>query len=143
VTRIIVDASVLVACALSDGSSRRALFQATDVEFYVPEFILEELRRKTPKLLALSGLPPPVLTGLIDDLFGRVDVVPRWAYAGQMKEALELTRAAGAEGDEDYVALALALEAPVWTYDKDFRRIRRIKVVRNPESALEQSRGKG
>jgi predicted nucleic acid-binding protein len=138
VTRIIVDASVLVACALADGSSRRTLLQATGVEFYAPQYVLDELRRKTPKLLALSGVPPIVLTALIDDLVSRVVVLPYRTYAGRMDQALKLTAAAHAEGDEDYVALALTLNAPIWTCDKDFRRIRGVKVIRRAEIRLER-----
>jgi predicted nucleic acid-binding protein len=129
VIRIVVDASVLVACALSDGKSRKVLFNSAGVEFYSPEFVLEELRRKSPKIIALSGIPPNLLTSLIDDLIERVNVVPYQGYGLRMEEALNLTNAVDAHGDEDYVALALALDAPIWSYDKDFRRIRRIEVV--------------
>ncbi len=128
-TKIVVDASVLVACTLSDGKARRALFQTSTAEFYAPEFVLDELKRKIPKILGISRVAPGVLTILIDDLLGRVTVVRRQAYAVRMEEALTLTTAAHARGDEDYVALALVLDAPIWTYDKDFKRVKGIKVV--------------
>lgn len=128
-TKIVVDASVLVACALSDGKARRTLFQASGAEFYAPEFVLDELKRKFPKILAISRVAPAVLAALIDDRLGRVSVVPRQGYAIRMEEALRLTVAANARGDEDYVALALVLDAPIWTYDKDFKRVKGIKVA--------------
>ncbi len=124
-----MDASVLVACALSNGSSRRALLHTVQTEFCAPEFITEELRRKSPKIIVLSGIAPSVLAVLLDDLFDRVNIVPHQAYAHRMAQARALTRAADAQGDEDYVALALALDAPIWTYDKDFNRIQGIRLT--------------
>jgi predicted nucleic acid-binding protein len=129
VTRVVVDASVLVACALSDGSSRRVLLQTAQTEFFAPEFVSEELRRKSPKIIALSGIAPSVLAVLLDDLLDRVNIVPFQGYAHRMEQARALTRAAEPLGDEDYVALSLALDAPIWTYDKDFNRIQGIKLT--------------
>jgi predicted nucleic acid-binding protein len=130
VIRVVVDASVLVACALADGSSRRTLLDRLDVDFYAPEFVIEELRKKTPRMIALSGLGPTLLSELLDELVKRVTIVPAEGYSSKRKEAIRLATAAGAHGDEDYVALALALDAPIWTFDKDFLRIRGIVVTR-------------
>lgn len=42
---------------------------------------------------------------------------------------IEREEAAHAEGDEEYLALAEFLDSPVWTYDKDFRRVRGVKAL--------------
>ena len=128
-TNVIVDASVILACAISDGKARRTLLAASNIEFYSPEFVLEEVRRSLPKVIALSGVSPAILSTLLDDVFSRVAVVPRVAFADALPEARSLTARADAAGDEDYVALALKLRAPVWTYDKDFHRIPKIRVI--------------
>jgi predicted nucleic acid-binding protein len=135
VTGVVVDASVLIACAISDGKARRTFFSASGIEFYAPEFVQEELLKRTPRILALSGVPPPVLSALWDDLFARLTIVPRAAFSHRLKQATQLTEKADARGDEDYVALALALDAPVWTYDKDFARVREIRVVSREQIA--------
>ena len=128
-TTVIVDTSVYIACAISDGKARRAFFAATNVEFFAPEFVLEELRHRMRKIIALSGEAPTVLSALIDDLFARTSIVPREGFAHRLREARKLTVSAGAPGDEDYVALALTLRAPIWTYDNDFHRMPAIRVV--------------
>lgn len=128
-TIVVVDASVIVACAIADGKARRTLLLDSDVEFYAPQFVLEEVRRRVPKILALSGVAPSILTALLDDLFSRIAVVPRQGFIDRMEEATDLAKRAGAQGDEDYVALALTLDAPIWTYDNDFHRVRGIRVV--------------
>lgn len=128
-TGVVVDASVLVACALSDGKTRRAFFSSYRRDYFAPEFIREELLSRVPKILALSKVAPIDLSVLLDDLFGRMTIVPREGYLRQLPLARKVAERADADGDEDYVALALTLDAPVWTYDKDFLRIREIRVI--------------
>jgi predicted nucleic acid-binding protein len=129
VTSVVVDASVLVACAISDGKARRAYFSATGLEFYAPEFVREELLKRAPKILAIARVPPPTLSSLFDELFGKLTIVPRATYRYRLSEAKRIVERADARGDEDYVALALVLNAPIWTYDKDFHRIGEVRVV--------------
>ncbi len=135
-TSVIVDASVIVACAISHGKARRALLTAAEVEFYAPAFVQEEVRRRSPKIIALSGVGPTVISTLLDDLFARVAIVPREGFKARLQEATDLVARANADGDEDYVALALALAAPIWTYDNDFHRIKGIRVVSREQVEL-------
>lgn len=128
-TSVVVDASVIVACAISDGKARRTLLSATGVEFYAPAFVQEEVRRRSPKVIMLSGVGPTVISTLLDDLFSRIAIVPREAFESRLSQAIRLADRAGAMGDEDYIALALVLAAPIWTYDNDFHRIKGIRVV--------------
>lgn len=128
---VVVDASVLIACAAADGTSRRAYFTAHGLDFYAPEFIREELLKRIPRILAHSQVAPADLSALLEDLFSRLTIVPREGFGTRLGEATRIVARANAMGDEDYVALALALGAPIWTYDKDFSRIREVRVVRS------------
>lgn len=132
-TEVVVDASVLVACAIANGKARRALFASVNTDFFAPALIRDELVRRVPKILALSVISPSVLSALLEDLFSRVTVIPLEGFAHRMAEAIELTTRANAQGDEDYVALALALNAPIWTYDRDFHRISGVRVIGREE----------
>jgi len=133
VTRVVVDASVLVACAISDGKARSTLLSASSVDFFAPAFVLDEFKRHIPKIIALSGVAPPILSALADDLVARVRTVSREGYASALARARKLVELAQATGDEDYVALAIALDAPIWTYDKDFRRVKTIRLISREE----------
>lgn len=132
-TRVVVDASVLLACAISDGKARRTLLSANSVDFIAPAFILDEFQRHIPKIIALSGVAPSILSALAEDLFARVRTVARDGYASALPSARKLAERAHASGDEDYVALAITLHAPIWTYDKDFRRIKAIRLISRQE----------
>lgn len=137
-TSVVVDASAIVACAIADGKARRAFLTSANVEFYAPAFVVEEVRHRMPKIIALSGVGPSVLSALMDDLFARIVVVPREGFIHRMAEATALAKRADAHGDEDYIALALTLGAPVWTYDRDFHRIKGVRVVSREQVEIGQ-----
>jgi predicted nucleic acid-binding protein len=130
--RIVVDASVLVASLMADGRARHALLH-TPSTLYVPPRVFEELERKAGKIAARARLDRTVVEALMADIRQRIEVVPEALLAPFLPEARARAQEADAEGDEDYVAASLALDAPIWTYDRDFRRIRGIRVIGTAE----------
>lgn len=127
-TKVVVDASVLVASLIADGRARHALLHSSST-LYVPPRVFEELDAKVAKIAKRARIDRTVVEALLADIRRRVEIVPEALLAPFLPEARKLALAAGAEGDEDYVATALALDSPVWTYDKDFGRIRGIRVI--------------
>lgn len=127
-TGIVVDASTLLAALMADGKARRALLH-TSATLYAPPLLLEEVEARLGKAAAQAKVAPAAVETLWADLRGRIAVVPAGVLAPFMDEARALATKADAEGDEDYVAAALALDAPVWTYDDDFRRIPGIRTI--------------
>ncbi len=139
-TRVVLDASVLVACLFKDGNARRTLLDlSAEVLLLAPAELPEEARRQLSRVQARAGLDRATLEGILSLLLERIEVVSRAGYAPFEERAKELARAADAEADWPYVALALAEKAPIWTYDKDFRRVVGLKVLTTAEvQALEQ-----
>ncbi len=131
---VVVDASVLIAALMADGTARRVLVHAP-CSFYVPPRILEETNKHLPKIAKRAGLPQQSIKAVIEDLFTRIEVVPPALIAPFLAEATKRTKKADALGDEHYVALALALDAPLWTYDDDFGRISGIRTISTTEVA--------
>ena len=127
-TKVVVDASVLVATLMADGRARHALLHAA-VALYVPPRVFEELEAKAGKIAARAHVGRPIVEALVADVRRRVEVVPEVLLTPFLPEARTRARAAGAEGDEDCVASALALEAPIWTYDHDFGRVRGVRII--------------
>lgn len=126
--RLVVDASVLTAALMADGRTRHPLLHPPG-PLYVPPRIFVEIEANTAKIVKRARVPRPVAAAVVEDVRTRVQVVPAAMLAPFLGEARRRTATAGAWGDEDCVALALAMKAPVWTLDKDFRRIRGIRVV--------------
>lgn len=131
-TRIVVDASVIVASLMADGRARHALLHYPST-LYVPPRVFEELEKKAGKIAARARLDRTVVEALLADIRGRIEVIPEALLAPFLVDARARSLAAGAEGDEDHVAAALALDAPIWTYDRDFRHIRGIRLIGTAE----------
>lgn len=135
-TKVVVDASVLVASLMADGRARHALLHSPSA-LYVPPRIFEELEAKIGKIAKRARVDRGIVTALLADLRRRIEVVPEALLAPFLPEARARAEAADAAGDEDYVAAALALDAPIWTYDRDFSRIRGVRILGTAEVAGE------
>jgi len=137
-TKVVVDASVLVASLMADGRARHALLHSP-FALYVPPRVFEELQAKAEKIAKRARLDQTVVDALLADLRSRIEVVPDALLAHFLPDARARAVAAGAEGDEDYVAAALALDVPIWTYDRDFARVRGVRVIGTAEVAGERA----
>jgi len=133
--RIVVDASILVAALMANGTVRDALLSPTDHEYVAPKYLESELDRQLSRISARSGLPIESVRALIEDLLEALELIPVGVYAEFLPGAASLVARANAAGDQDYVALALFLDAPIWTLDKDFDRISEISVLKTPDIA--------
>jgi len=129
VKRIVVDASVLLAGLFKDGTVRDALLNTHESLFAAPSYLKDEATRHLAEVAARARIPAPTVEAVLEDLLGAIELMPPGVYSGSMQFAMKLARAVGALEDADYLALALALDAPIWTLDKDFRRIPGIRVL--------------
>jgi predicted nucleic acid-binding protein len=133
VRQVVVDASVILAGLFKNGTVRDTLLNVEGLYLTAPAFLREELEKKLPVVVERTGVPRETLESVLEDLLGAIDLVPSGVYMDRLAEARRLTLRANARGDEDYVALSLALGAPVWTLDKDFHRISGIRTLTTKE----------
>ena len=103
--------------ALLGGNARRVFFESGAEEFAVPEFVLGEVRAYIPILSSKAGLDPNVLDFLLTLL--PLSPYPASAYRRSMPKAKTLIGRRD-PGDVDTLALALHLDLPLWTNDRDF-----------------------
>lgn len=135
-TIVVVDASVLVACLLKDGRAREVLLNHPEVQFVAPAFVLEELAASRATLASRFRVQTAAFDAVMGEIRERVQVVAARAYATHREEAQRRAKKAQAWGDDEYVALAMALDAPIWTYDDDSGRIEGVR--RTTASQIEQ-----
>ncbi len=127
---IIVDASVVLAGLFEDGTVRDILINFEDAEWVAPQYLRSEVERHLADVVLRSRKPEGTVRAVLEDVLAAIDIVPVGAYSSLMDRARDVARRAGAQGDEDYIAMALALEAPVWTLDKDFVRVPGVTILR-------------
>ena len=125
---MIVDASVVIAALMADGSTRHAFLHSV-TPLSAPAYVKDEVQRHVGAIVKRSGLAQAVVDEAIVELFSRVQLVPGAMYASKLSEARQRCKKAQANGDEDYVALALTSGEPIWSLDADFDRVEGIRRV--------------
>jgi predicted nucleic acid-binding protein len=131
--RIVVDATVVVASLMADGRVRDVLLSSRDLEFFAPRYTQVELERNLSRIASRSRVSLGTVRALTEDAFESVELLPASVYTHLLADATALAKAADARGDEEYIATALFLDAPIWTLDKDFRRVKGIKCLNTQE----------
>lgn len=125
-----MDANVLMAALKRDGRVRGLLIGAPPhVAFYAPEFLFLEVEEHLDELAEAAGVPRLALGAVLRVLRPRITVIPPEATEHVIQRARLLAAKAQAPDDEEYVALALAMDAPIWSFDKDFDRIPGVRRV--------------
>jgi len=131
--RVVVDASVVLAGLFKDGTVRDVLLNAEDLSFSAPLYLREEVEKQLARVASRAGIPRETVESVLEDILGAIDLVPSGVYSASLDLARRLAKRAEAVGDADYIALCLALEAPVWTLDKDFDRVPGLRVLRTKD----------
>lgn len=115
-SRLVVDANPILA-ALLGGQARRVFFETSVREFAVPEIVVSEVSEHIPRLAKKLGARQTFLEYALDLLPLRR--YPARAYRRTMAEARG--RIGRRDPDDiDVLALALRLQVPVWSNDRDF-----------------------
>lgn len=116
---LVLDANILIRAVL--GRRVLSLLDAYEdsIEFYAPDVCFEDAGKYLPTLLASRGDDPQIGSAVLDQIRLLVTPVDRALY--QHLEPLARRRVA-IRDEEDWpvVAVALLLDLPIWTEDKDF-----------------------
>ena len=128
-TRIVVDASVVLSSLIAAGETRALLLGHYALELYTPDVLRVQVGKHLSTLARRTSKPSEVIEALLREVILSVDVVPTSAFAAYLPSARRRAKAGHAVGDEAYIALAELLSAAVWSYDKDFRRVKGLTVL--------------
>lgn len=97
----------------------RTLQAQPDVRFLCPKYVLVELFKHKERIVAATGIEEPALLGLLHTLLQRIHFFDEDGVGiGSWTEAWRLCRDVD-ENDVAYVALALELDAELWTSDRE------------------------
>jgi predicted nucleic acid-binding protein len=116
---LVLDANILIRAVL--GSRVLSLLRkyADQVEFLAPDKAFEEAREWLPVVLTRRQLPLAPALAALDLIASLVQVVDSEVYA-QFETAARRRIGKRDEDDWPVLAVALALECPIWTEDADF-----------------------
>ncbi|HOV42892.1 MAG TPA: PIN domain-containing protein [Syntrophothermus lipocalidus] len=124
-----MDANVILS-ALIGGKAIRVFIEAKELKFVTTDRVVGEVREYIPVLAKRKNLSRNVMEAVFSLL--ELEVVEKEAYLQHVPKALELIGRRDPD-DADLVALALALNCPVWTNDNDLVELKEIKTLTTAE----------
>lgn len=116
---IVLDANILIRAVL--GAKVMALLEKHHghVQFFAPDSCYEDALKYLPSILEKKGIKASLITQVIEQL--KVLVIPVDDTLVEIYKTQAIQRLYNRdEQDWAILALALALDCPIWTEDKDF-----------------------
>ena len=125
-TKYVVDTNVMVAWLLKPDGLSGKIIRSLELELYTPYKTIDELWRNKSEWDRKNSRVD--LARFVDQLEYYIHVQRVDSNSPHMFEARNLMRSVDPD-DSEFVALAIMLEVPIWSYDPHLRRQRRVKVV--------------
>ena len=116
---IVLDANILFRAVLGNKVPTFLANYQNDVRYFTPSYCYVELEKYLPKIAENNNLPLEQILNTVEKL--KQVVIPLQDEIYQHVEAEARNRIESRdENDWPIVALAMALNCPIWTEDKDF-----------------------
>ena len=130
----VIDANEFFSCIIAKGKRLNSrtldVFFSESVKLFAPIKLLEELNMNEEEIIKKSGFSEYESASFIDILKIRITFVPLEEFTYRIDEAKLL---APHLKDVQYFALALHLNAKIWSQEKSFKNQNRIRVISTNE----------
>lgn len=129
--RLVVDTNVVFSALIAGGVTREILLTG-EHEFLAPEHFFAEFRGNQAAVSSKTGLSESELDLLLHLLFERIRIVPRMEFEDTVTEAEDAIGTVDPD-DVPFLALAMHVNAEVWSDDEHFQRQDAVRVWRTHE----------
>jgi len=127
----VIDTNVLFSFFKRDSTTRKLILCISlDTPIYAPEYLLEELRRYSTVIMRKAHLTHEDFERILALLRKYVTFIDYESYADFIDVAIKITPD---PKDVDFVALALKLNAILWSNDKELRTVPVLEVLNTRE----------
>ena len=132
--RLIIDTNVLFTYFWKNSVFRDILLNQ-DLEFYSPEYALEELNKYSNIIRKKAKITPAQYKNILSELIEKIYFISVKDYKEGLKETYKEIKDKNKEiiDDIDFLALAHALQCPLWSNDKLLKTQEIIVVVSTDE----------
>ncbi len=116
---VVIDANrIFSELIAANHQLRRAFASLPETRFLCPKYVFVEIFKHKERIVAASGLPENELLSLLHSILERIEFIDEDSIRlGSWTESWRLCRDVD-ENDTAYVALALDLDALLWTSDR-------------------------
>lgn len=123
--KVVVDSNILFSFFNTDSDVRELLL-TPELVFFTPEATKFEIERHSGDITAVADITQEEFEWLWNILFEAVQQVPLEEYESAIDEAFDIVPD---RKDVAYFALALSLDAPVWSNESGLKEQDRIDVL--------------
>ena len=127
--RLVVDMNILFSFFKKQTFTRRILTR-NDLILYAPSYALEEIKRYEDEIKKKGKINDSVFDLYKKVISWFVTFIPAKEYALYKEQAIALSPD---PDDAVYFALALQLQCPIWSNDKQLKQQTAVKVFSTPE----------
>ena len=119
---VVVDTNILFAALRSVNRQTRRILYRDDIEFFAPKFIIVEIFEHKERIIAKANVPAEEVYEFLDDVIQRITFVSNeFISLAHYVEAHRLCKDVD-ENDTPFVALALELNATLWSKDDTLKK---------------------
>lgn len=124
--KIVVDTNILMSALIKDSITRKIITDS-GLEFYYPEISLNELKRYERLILDKSRLKTLEYKKLLKNLLDNVMLISTKYFDDKINEASKMMKHIDPD-DVVFLACAIALNANIWSDDKDFQKQKKVNI---------------
>ena len=125
---IVIDSNILISALIKDSSTRRIIVES-GLEFSYPEISLQEISKHKQLILQKGGYTEDKLQKIMNKLLEYINLIPTQIIQPKLTEATTIIGSID-PNDVVFIAAALALNAKIWSEDKDFERQTKITILK-------------
>lgn len=128
--KIVVDTNIIISALIRDGITRKIIFSPF-IQFFTPDYSLEEIYRYEEYICKKSKLKSETFQTVLNLIFEKIQIIPEKVYQCKINQARNMIEDLD---DVPFIALFLALKADgIWTDDKHFKTRKNLLIFRTKE----------
>lgn len=129
--KVVVDTNIIFSGIVSKSKTREILVEST-LDMFAPEYLHKEVRKHKKTIRKKSELTEPEIETLLDIILENVNIIQKEEYLSEYTEAKDLIEHIDPD-DVPFLAIALSIEADIWSDDKHFQKLDEVKTWTTPE----------
>lgn len=135
---VVVDVNVILSSLLGKGDSSKVFslnFLFNKFDFIAPEFLLIELEKHRDEIRVRSNLSDEDFDDALEFILEQITFVPKSQFEDKLEEAEKFL--SKHLKDVQYLALALKLDCPIFSGDKELKELSPVEVF-SPKEMLKR-----